>query len=897
MWFRDLAGNKPLANLAKKAPSFNKKEEIFTYLCDHQVSMRKALWFIKLSAAYTTAVTEQKIKKRQVPDPSIEWTATVIRVMRDLSEKISEHYSLEKRPRVPKKPVVFCTAHKCIPGKCIPGRCPLGQCIPGKCYPHKCGPGQCSPALNCISMVCVPGKRAHCKCTKEKCIFKDKRVLERIVQEKSLRERVLKQALLKDRRFRDKLIEQKKGTTDENRKRKRPIPVTSSLCPIQQHAPNSHSRPILKARRRLHRLTNRLHRKTKKSKKKLKTEIDSLISPNDEMKQEHEQDQEQEQEQEHEQEPSEPTKTTEKQKSTARKIGYLKIKEIIAEMAKSSAKRKKRAMEKRKKEQKRGNATEKFSTKNETSVKPQASTSPSKPSTSISPASATATPTSNTVVSPNRSISSTNNTVPSANRTVVTPSTSRSAASPNRIPLASTSPANTSTQSLENHNQTSPNQIQQPSTSQTSPNHSNPHHSHHSIPASIYSNYSPNHNRDTQINTNTAGHTFLAPAPPPPQIIEDITTLTKHWQYCSRLCKAMCEESILDRYEFLQWVLELLDRMRYKSTEDGFLKIFLPFAFQYMPYFIESERLSRRLGYLICKKIGHMLHYVSEDDMVNPPVKKTASTCCDSNITNRLDNSLKIKPEPEIRAPLATRSSSSRYKKIKLDPIPSAPATPSPPPPPPPPPKPLAPPPPPPKPPSPPPSPPVKPKPRTKPSATYMETLLKDFLLCPHHRVMILQLSAMLHVITLKCPGALIWCGLMGQDRDNITPLAGGPLEYLPILPSQLPMPTNNKQRNELYRKRLREAEQKIYERSKHSEKRWICEKWQRKTIDSTINDVILSTLAILDSHCFDRLDANNSNLDVLYGKLFQPVINVVRQVGFLTFYLFYFIVFLTQTS
>lgn len=160
-----------------------------------------------------------------------------------------------------------------------------------------------------------------------------------------------------------------------------------------------------------------------------------------------------------------------------------------------------------------------------------------------------------------------------------------------------------------------------------------------------------------------------------------------------------------------------------------------------------------------------------------------------------------------------------------------------------------------------------------------METLLKDFLLCPHHRPLILQLSAMLQIVTLQCPGALVWCGLMGQDRDNITPLAGGPLEYLPVLPSQLPMPSYNSQRNQLNRRRLRIAEQQIIERSKHSEKRWICEKWQRKTIDSTINDVILNTLAILDTHCFDRLDANSNNMDALYAKIFQPVAKVIKQV------------------
>lgn len=56
--------------LSKKAPNFNKKEDIFTLLTEHQVPMIRAAWFIKLSSAYTVAVTEAKNKKRQMPDPT-----------------------------------------------------------------------------------------------------------------------------------------------------------------------------------------------------------------------------------------------------------------------------------------------------------------------------------------------------------------------------------------------------------------------------------------------------------------------------------------------------------------------------------------------------------------------------------------------------------------------------------------------------------------------------------------------------------------------------------------------------------------------------------------------------------------------------------------------------------
>lgn len=39
-------------------------------LCDNQVPMLRATWFIKLSSAYAVAVSEAKIKKRQLADPT-----------------------------------------------------------------------------------------------------------------------------------------------------------------------------------------------------------------------------------------------------------------------------------------------------------------------------------------------------------------------------------------------------------------------------------------------------------------------------------------------------------------------------------------------------------------------------------------------------------------------------------------------------------------------------------------------------------------------------------------------------------------------------------------------------------------------------------------------------------
>ncbi|KAJ8982058.1 hypothetical protein NQ317_001467 [Molorchus minor] len=100
-WFKDLAGNKPLMNLSKKAPNFNKKEEIFMMLTEYQVPMVRAAWFIKLSSAYTVAVSEAKIKKRQMPDPTTEWSGTLLKFLKDQIPKLQEYYcQADKTPLV-----------------------------------------------------------------------------------------------------------------------------------------------------------------------------------------------------------------------------------------------------------------------------------------------------------------------------------------------------------------------------------------------------------------------------------------------------------------------------------------------------------------------------------------------------------------------------------------------------------------------------------------------------------------------------------------------------------------------------------------------------------------------------------------------------------------------------
>ncbi|KAL0122583.1 hypothetical protein PUN28_007349 [Cardiocondyla obscurior] len=98
----------------------------------------------------------------------------------------------------------------------------------------------------------------------------------------------------------------------------------------------------------------------------------------------------------------------------------------------------------------------------------------------------------------------------------------------------------------------------------------------------------------------------------------------KQWHYCIQLAKYMFEEGLLDRQELLQWILELLDKIRSSPSEDGILKLLLPLALQYLEEFIQSELLARRLAYLCCRKLAHMCNNVeSNNNPQSPSITKT----------------------------------------------------------------------------------------------------------------------------------------------------------------------------------------------------------------------------------------------------------------------------------
>jgi mediator of RNA polymerase II transcription subunit 12 len=85
----------------------------------------------------------------------------------------------------------------------------------------------------------------------------------------------------------------------------------------------------------------------------------------------------------------------------------------------------------------------------------------------------------------------------------------------------------------------------------------------------------------------------------------------KHWTYVTELTQVMYYQGLLDRQEFLQWVVETVERCKY--PDDPIMRLILPLVLQYLPEFVKSELLSRKLSMQCSKKITYL---VTETDAI-----------------------------------------------------------------------------------------------------------------------------------------------------------------------------------------------------------------------------------------------------------------------------------------
>ncbi|CAG2169792.1 unnamed protein product, partial [Oppiella nova] len=286
--------------------------------------------------------------------------------------------------------------------------------------------------------------------------------------------------------------------------------------------------------------------------------------------------------------------------------------------------------------------------------------------------------------------------------------------------------------------------------------------------------------------------------------------IPKQWRYYTQLARHLFDDGLLDKYDFLLWLLELLEKI--KSPDDSVIGIVVPLVLQYVDEFTQSEQLSRKLAYQCAKKLSQLTADFSVDQPLEPSADTNSEDSKNTSITsntsvNGLNSTANTANTSVTNAGTGAQNSSASSQLIAC---------------------------------------------------------FNELTECSHHRNVILGLSVMIQIITLDCPSALIWLNV--GDSKAATTLQGSPLDFLPCEPSNLPMPSRS--HNQYLRNELRKAEEEIRQRSKMSEMHWSCDRWEQ-TPGTTVNK-LLNVLDALDRQCFDKLDSNNS-IDTLYTKIFTP--------------------------
>uniref|UniRef100_A0A8B9Q6H4 Mediator complex subunit 12L n=1 Tax=Apteryx owenii TaxID=8824 RepID=A0A8B9Q6H4_APTOW len=79
----------------------------------------------------------------------------------------------------------------------------------------------------------------------------------------------------------------------------------------------------------------------------------------------------------------------------------------------------------------------------------------------------------------------------------------------------------------------------------------------------------------------------------------------KQWEYNEKLSFYMFQEGMLERHEYLTWILDVLEKIR--PIDDDLLKLLLPLMLQYSEEFVQSAYLSRRLAYFCARRLSLLL--------------------------------------------------------------------------------------------------------------------------------------------------------------------------------------------------------------------------------------------------------------------------------------------------
>ncbi|XP_030430973.1 mediator of RNA polymerase II transcription subunit 12-like protein isoform X2 [Gopherus evgoodei] len=86
---------------------------------------------------------------------------------------------------------------------------------------------------------------------------------------------------------------------------------------------------------------------------------------------------------------------------------------------------------------------------------------------------------------------------------------------------------------------------------------------------------------------------------------QEVEQALKQWEYNEKLTFYLFQEGMLERHEYLTWILDVLEKIR--PADDELLKLLLPLMLQYSEEFVQSAYLSRRLAYFCARRLSLLL--------------------------------------------------------------------------------------------------------------------------------------------------------------------------------------------------------------------------------------------------------------------------------------------------
>ncbi|XP_030311777.1 mediator of RNA polymerase II transcription subunit 12-like protein [Calypte anna] len=98
---------------------------------------------------------------------------------------------------------------------------------------------------------------------------------------------------------------------------------------------------------------------------------------------------------------------------------------------------------------------------------------------------------------------------------------------------------------------------------------------------------------------------------------QEMEQALKQWEYNEKLSFYMFQEGMLERHEYLTWILDVLEKIR--PTDDDLLKLLLPLMLQYSEEFVQSAYLSRRLAYFCARRLSLLLSDGPNPVAAHPP--------------------------------------------------------------------------------------------------------------------------------------------------------------------------------------------------------------------------------------------------------------------------------------